>query len=67
MRALFSFRMDRVRATQIASNLGQVIAVFFFFIGFVYNPILIFIGLFVFFGASGEYMITLLFSINSVY
>lgn len=56
LRALLSFRMDRVRATQIASNLGQVIAVFFFFIGFVSNPILIFIGLFVFFGASGEYM-----------
>jgi Zn-dependent protease/predicted transcriptional regulator len=56
LRALLSFRMDRVRATQIASNLGQVIAIFFFFIGFVYNPILIFIGLFVFFGASSEYM-----------
>ncbi len=55
LRALLSFQMDRVRATQIASNLGQIIAVFFFFIGFVYNPILIFIGLFVFFGASSEY------------
>lgn len=55
LRALLSFRMDRVRATQIAANLGQIIAVFFFFIGFAYNPILIFIALFVFFGASGEY------------
>lgn len=56
LRALLSFRMDRVRATQIAADLGKFIAIFFFFIGFVWNPLLIFIGLFVFFGASGEYM-----------
>lgn len=56
LRALLSFQMDRVRATQIAANLGQVIAIFFFFIGLMYNIILIFIALFVFFGASSEYM-----------
>ncbi len=55
LRALLSMRMDRVKATQIAASLGEIIAIFFFFIGFVYNPLLIFIGLFVFFGASGEY------------
>lgn len=55
LRALLSFRMDRVKATQIAANLGQVIAVLFFFIGLYYNPILLIIGVFVFFGASGEY------------
>lgn len=55
LRALLSLKMDRVRATQIASNLGQLIAIFFFFIGLAYNPILIFIAIFVFFGASGEY------------
>ncbi len=54
LRALLSFRMDRVRATQIAANLGQIIAFAFLYIGFVYNPILIFISVFVFLGASGE-------------
>ncbi len=56
LRALLSFRMDRVRATQIAVNLGQLIAIFFFFLGFVYNPLLIFIALFVYFGASSEFI-----------
>ncbi len=54
LRALLSFRMDRVRATQIASSLGQFIAIGFFILGFFGNPFLILIGLFVFFGASGE-------------
>ena len=55
LRALLSFKMDRVRATQIAASLGQIIAVIFLFLGFAYNPILIFISLFVYLGASGEY------------
>lgn len=54
LRALLSFRMDRVRATQVAVSLGQLIAIFFFFLGFIYNPLLIFIALFVYFGASSE-------------
>ncbi len=56
LRALLSFRLDRVRATQIAAYLGQFIAVGFFVIGIMHNPILILISIFVFFGASGEYM-----------
>ncbi len=56
LRALLSFRMDRVQATQIAASLGQIIAVFFFFLGLVYNPFLVFIAIFVYFGASSEYM-----------
>ena len=55
LRALLSFRLNRVRATQIAAYLGQMIAILFFFLGFFSNPFLILIGLFVFFGASGEY------------
>ena len=58
LRALLAFRMDRVRATQIAASLGQVIAFVFAMIGF-FNPQyfwLIIIGIFVYFGASGEYL-----------
>lgn len=54
LRALFAMRMDRVRATQIAANLGQIVAVGFFFFGLLYNPFLALIGVFVFFGAQGE-------------
>jgi Zn-dependent protease len=55
LRALLAFRLDRVRATQIAAGLGQFIAVLFFILGFYYNPFLILIAVFVFFGASSEY------------
>lgn len=54
LRALLSMRMDRVRATQISANLGQFVALLFFFFGLFYNPFLALIGVFVFFGAQGE-------------
>jgi len=54
LRALLSMKMDRVSATQVASRLGQGVAFLFFFVGLLYNPILILIGLFVYFGAQGE-------------
>jgi Zn-dependent protease len=54
LRALLAMKMERVKATQIASNIGQVIAVFFLLIGLLFNPILIFIALFIFLGAYGE-------------
>lgn len=57
LRALLAFKLGRVRATQIASNLGQLLAIFFIFIGFFYNPFLILIGAFVFFGAYAENML----------
>ncbi|WP_299990170.1 site-2 protease family protein [uncultured Pontibacter sp.] len=57
LRALLAFKLGRVRATQIAANLGQMLAIFFVFIGFFYNPFLILIGIFVFFGAWSENMI----------
>src|SRR5690606_36655325 len=40
--------------TQIAANLGQLLAIGFVFIGFFYNPFLILIGAFVYFGAYSE-------------
>lgn len=54
LRALLSMRTSRLRATQIASNLGQLLAIGFVIAGFFYNPWLIFIGLFVFLGAYSE-------------
>ncbi len=56
LRAMLSMKMDRVRATQIASVLGQGVAFFLFFYGLLVNPILILIAIFVFFGAKGENM-----------
>lgn len=53
-RALLSMRYGRVTATQMAARLGQSVAFFFFLIGLVYNPILILIAIFVYFGAQGE-------------
>ncbi|PTX22547.1 Zn-dependent protease [Pontibacter mucosus] len=57
LRALLAFKLGRVRATQIAANLGQLLAIFFIFVGFFYNPFLILIGAFVFFGAYSENMV----------
>ncbi len=54
LRALLAMSMNRVRATHIASRLGQGIAVLFFIAGFFFNPFLVFIGIFVFFGAYSE-------------
>lgn len=54
LRALLAMKMGRTRATQIASNLGQFVAILFVIWGFYSNPFLIFIGLFVFLGAYSE-------------
>lgn len=53
LRALLAFKMKREKATKVATGIGQVFGVAFFIAGFLYSPILIFIGLFIFF--SGEY------------
>lgn len=54
LRALLSMKMDRVRATRVASGVGQFLAMIFFFIGIFYNPLLLLIAIFVFFGAQAE-------------
>ncbi len=53
-RALLTFRLGRVKATEIAAGLGQILAVLFFIFGLMLNPFLILIALFIFFGAYGE-------------
>jgi len=54
LRALLALRMDYVRATQVAANIGQGLAFVFGFIGLFSNPFLLFIALFVWIGASQE-------------
>ncbi len=55
LRALLAMRTDYLRATQVASGLGQAMAFLFGFIGlYVGNPFLLFVALFVWMGAQQE-------------
>lgn len=54
LRALLSFKLGRVTATNIAASMGQGLAFIFFVLGLFFNPFLILIALFIFLGAYGE-------------
>lgn len=54
LRALLATRLNYARATQIAATIGQGCAFVFGFIGLFGNPMLIFIALFIYIGASQE-------------
>ena len=54
LRALLASRMEYMKATQIAAGVGQGLAFVFGFIGLFSNPMLLFIALFVWIGASQE-------------
>jgi Zn-dependent protease len=54
LRALLALRLDYVRATQLAANVGQGMAFLLGFIGLFSNPFLLFIAFFVWIGASQE-------------
>ncbi len=53
-RSLLAFKFSRDKATRIAARLGQFIAVWFIFVGFFGNFWLVFIGLFIYLGATTE-------------
>ncbi|HEY2800958.1 MAG TPA: site-2 protease family protein [Chthoniobacterales bacterium] len=53
-RALLAMRMNYARATQVAAKTGQGIAFIFFIIGLWWNPLLLLIAVFVYFGAGSE-------------
>lgn len=54
LRALLSAKFGFVRATEIAASIGQGFAFLLGFVGLFYNPILIFIAIFVYLAASSE-------------
>ena len=54
LRAALATRLGFVRATEIAASIGQGTAFLLGFIGLFYNPILIFIAIFVYLAASSE-------------
>ncbi len=54
LRAVLAASLGRRRATAIAANVGQGLAIVMGLVGFFYSPILIFIAIFVFLGAQAE-------------
>jgi Zn-dependent protease/predicted transcriptional regulator len=54
LRALLASRMTYPKATQVAASVGQALAFTFGFVGLFTTPMLLFIGLFVWIGASQE-------------
>lgn len=54
LRALLAMKPGRLKATQIAADIGKLLAFGFVLVGFYSNPFLIFIGIFIILGASAE-------------
>src|SRR6202011_4457193 len=54
LRALLATRMGYVRATEVAATIGQGVAFVLGFVGLFYNPMLIFIAIFVYLAAASE-------------
>jgi Zn-dependent protease len=55
LRSFLAIYMNKLKATYIAKELGQILAVLFVVWGVFTNPFLVIIGIFVYIGARGEY------------
>ena len=64
LRAVLAMRMNYARATQLAAKTGQAIAFVFFIIGLWWNPLLLLIAVFIYFGASSEVAVAQMRSIS---
>jgi len=53
-RALMSFKFSRIKATRVAVQVGQLVAIIFIILGIYVNTWLVFIGIFVYLGAGAE-------------
>lgn len=54
LRALLAMQMGAPRATALAARIGQGFAVVFFVLGLLWNPILMFVAIFIYFAAGAE-------------
>jgi Zn-dependent protease/CBS domain-containing protein len=54
LRSILALWMAPTKATQIAAQFGQILAFLFGFIGLLFDPLLVFIGLFIWMGAAAE-------------
>ncbi len=54
-RSALSMKLSRLKATQIAKDIGQIFAILFIVAGLFFNPFLVIIGFFILLGAKGEY------------
>ena len=54
LRAILAMRMDHAAATRKAASVGQFIAIGIGYLGIMYNPFLLLIAIFIWFGASME-------------
>ncbi len=54
LRALLGIKLGHLRATEVAATIGQWVAFVLAFVGLLSNPMLIFIGIFVYLAAASE-------------
>lgn len=54
LRATLDLSLDRVRATSVTATIGHIIALIFFLAGLLFNPLLVFLSLFLFIGGYSE-------------
>lgn len=54
LRSVLAMNMPAAKATQVAARIGQAFAFLFVLLGLFYNPILMLVGIFIYFAAASE-------------